>query len=66
MDHWRDEAAFGAFRRDFAAEFEALDSTCADLTRREAHLGDFELVGQVEDPDGQVPRFGSEPLPGSS
>lgn len=44
VDHWRDEAALAAFRRDFAAEFEALDGACAHLTRRETHLGDFEPI----------------------
>jgi catechol 2,3-dioxygenase-like lactoylglutathione lyase family enzyme/heme-degrading monooxygenase HmoA len=46
VDHWRDEAAYLAFRRAFAEEFEALDRACARLTRREAHLGDFEPVAQ--------------------
>ena len=44
VDHWHDEAAYREFRRRFAAEFEALDRACAALTRREAHLGDFESV----------------------
>lgn len=44
VDHWRDADAFRAFRHDCAADFEALDRACADLTRREAHLGDFEPV----------------------
>lgn len=45
VDHWVDEAAYREFRREFAAEFEALDQTCAGLTRHEAHLGDFESAG---------------------
>jgi heme-degrading monooxygenase HmoA/uncharacterized glyoxalase superfamily protein PhnB len=48
VDHWRDEAAYREFRRAFSAEFEALDQACAGLTRREAHLGDYEPV--VEEP----------------
>lgn len=47
VDHWRDEAAFRAFRREFAAEFETLDRACEGLTRREAHLGDFEPVSDA-------------------
>jgi uncharacterized glyoxalase superfamily protein PhnB/heme-degrading monooxygenase HmoA len=47
VDHWLDEAAYRAFRRAFAAEFEALDQTCAGLTRREVHLGDFEPVTEM-------------------
>jgi catechol 2,3-dioxygenase-like lactoylglutathione lyase family enzyme/heme-degrading monooxygenase HmoA len=47
VDHWRDEGAYREFRRAFAAEFEALDRTCAGLTRREAHLGDYEAVAEV-------------------
>jgi heme-degrading monooxygenase HmoA len=44
VDHWHDDAAYREFRQRFAAEFEALDHACAALTRREAHLGDFEPV----------------------
>jgi len=44
VDHWIDEAAYQEFRRQFAAEFQALDQTCAGLTRHEAHLGDLESV----------------------
>ena len=51
VDHWLDEEAFREFRRGFAAEFEALDRTCAALTRREAHLGDFEPVGGQPAPE---------------
>ena len=46
VDHWVDEAAYREFRRDFSAEFEALDRTCGGLTRHEAHLGDFESVAE--------------------
>lgn len=52
VDHWVDEAAYREFRREFAAEFEALDQRCAGLTRHEAHLGDFESV--AEPPAGEV------------
>jgi heme-degrading monooxygenase HmoA len=44
VDQWVDEAAYRKFRREFAAEFQALDQTCAGFTRHEAHLGDFESV----------------------
>jgi predicted enzyme related to lactoylglutathione lyase len=44
VDHWRDEASLAEFRRAFASDFEALDAACARLTRREAHIGDFEPV----------------------
>ena len=47
VDHWLDEAAYREFRRSFAAEFEALDRTCAGLTRREAHLGDYEPIAEA-------------------
>jgi len=46
VDHLLDEAAYREFRRTFAAEFEALDRTCAGLTRREAHLGDYEPIAE--------------------
>lgn len=52
VDHWVDEAAYRTFRREFAAEFEALDQTCAGLTRHEAHLGDLEAVAAA--PAGEV------------
>ena len=52
VDHWLDEPAYRQFRRAFAEEFEALDRTCAGLTRREAHLGDYEPVGTS--PAGEV------------
>ena len=51
VDHWLDAAAFRQFRRDFAAEFDALDRACAGLTRREAHLGDFEPVAERPAPE---------------
>lgn len=51
IDHWRDQDAYRQFRRDLAAEFEALDRTCAGLTRREAHLGDFEPVAAEAAPE---------------
>jgi heme-degrading monooxygenase HmoA len=41
IDHWHSEAAFRDFRRQFAAEFEALDRRCAALTSREGSLGEF-------------------------
>jgi uncharacterized glyoxalase superfamily protein PhnB/heme-degrading monooxygenase HmoA len=52
VDHWLDEAAYREFRRAFAAEFEALDQTCAGLTRREAHLGDYEPI--ADEPPREV------------
>lgn len=47
VDHWFDEAAYREFRREFAADYEALDEACAGLTRHEAHLGDLEPVGEA-------------------
>ena len=44
VDHWQDETAYREFRRQLGSEFEALDQACAGLTRREAHLGDFEPI----------------------
>jgi heme-degrading monooxygenase HmoA len=44
VDQWQDENAFHRFRRDFAAEFEALDRACARLTHRETHLGELDPV----------------------
>ena len=51
VDHWVDVAAYQEFRRAFAADFEALDKTCAGLTRREVHLGDFEPAVEEQAPE---------------
>jgi heme-degrading monooxygenase HmoA len=68
LDHWADETAYLEFRRGFAAEFEALDQTCAGITRREAHLGDLEpvaghLAPEVESIVPILPVRGSDSLP---
>jgi heme-degrading monooxygenase HmoA len=41
IDRWRSEAAYLAFRADFASEYAALDQACAQLTTHEASLGRF-------------------------
>jgi len=41
IDVWRDAASHDAFRRDFAAEYEALDRQCQGLTESERCLGRF-------------------------
>jgi heme-degrading monooxygenase HmoA len=42
IDRWESEAAFEEFRRQFAAEYEALDRQCEGLTQTEAKIGIFE------------------------
>ena len=44
VDRWRSEAAYRAFRTDFAAEYAALDRECEALTRDECALGSFTEV----------------------
>jgi len=44
VDRWRSQAAFATFRSRFAAEFEALDARCEELTLEERELGRFEPV----------------------
>jgi hypothetical protein len=45
VDHWESRAAFDAFRKAFAREFEALDARCARWTARESETGRFEPRG---------------------
>ena len=42
IDRWTSAAAYRAFRNRFAAEYDALDATCAGWTEREKLLGEFE------------------------
>jgi heme-degrading monooxygenase HmoA len=42
IDRWESAAAFEEFRRQFAAEYEALDRDCEDLTQTETKIGIFE------------------------
>jgi heme-degrading monooxygenase HmoA len=51
IDHWRSEAAFRKFRREFMAEFEALDRECGALTLREA------LLGELRPASAELPRL---------
>ena len=43
IDTWSSAEAHAAFRRQFEAEFEQLDATCAAFTRSERHVGDFDV-----------------------
>lgn len=42
VDVWESEAAYQSFKKKFAAEFEALDKYCENLTEREVLVGRFE------------------------
>jgi len=42
IDYWESEAAFAAFRSQFASEFEALDTKFAAWTTSEEEIGRFE------------------------
>ena len=44
VDRWASEDAFRAFRRDFAAEFEALDAECESMTIGETAFGEFDEI----------------------
>lgn len=44
VDIWASEEAFSVFRETFAAEFEALDQRCEELTEKEVRVGRFELL----------------------
>jgi heme-degrading monooxygenase HmoA len=41
VDRWQSEAAYRAFRADFAAQYAALDRDCERLTQAERALGSF-------------------------
>lgn len=45
LDHWDSEAAFVAFRDQFAKEYEALDAICSACIEGESILGRFESGG---------------------
>jgi heme-degrading monooxygenase HmoA len=45
IDRWESAAAFDAFRRRYAREFEALDRDCEALTTDERPLGSFTEIG---------------------
>jgi heme-degrading monooxygenase HmoA len=45
IDHWDSESAWQAFRAAHAADYEALDRRCAELTEDERAIGLFEPVG---------------------
>jgi hypothetical protein len=44
FDYWESRDERDAFRAEFAAEFEELDSECESLTEAETFIGDFETV----------------------
>ena len=41
VDHWGTREAYERFRRQFGAEYEALDESCCELTDEETPLGNF-------------------------
>jgi len=44
VDQWETEAAYKSFKEKFAAEFEALDQYCENLTESEVQVGRFECL----------------------
>ncbi|MZQ99700.1 MAG: hypothetical protein GT601_18700 [Acidaminobacter sp.] len=44
VDVWESEAAYNTFKKKFAAEFEALDKYCENLTECEVLVGRFESI----------------------
>jgi heme-degrading monooxygenase HmoA len=45
LDYWESEAAWRAFRLQFATEYQAIDARCEGLTASESEIGRFEPVG---------------------
>ncbi|OGT56103.1 MAG: hypothetical protein A3E01_17710 [Gammaproteobacteria bacterium RIFCSPHIGHO2_12_FULL_63_22] len=41
IDRWQDEEAYSGFRRQFGADYAALDSECEALTIEETFIGAF-------------------------
>lgn len=52
VDRWVSQAAFDQFRRDFAAEYEALDMQLEGLTNHEARIGAFRAKFSDVMPEG--------------
>jgi heme-degrading monooxygenase HmoA len=46
VDRWQSEAAYRAFRADFAVQYAALDRDCERLTQTEHALGSFTELGR--------------------
>lgn len=44
VDMWSDRAAYDAFRRDHAAEYQKLDAECAAFTSTNRCIGIFEMI----------------------
>ena len=44
MDFWMSKEAYEQFKMQHAAEYEAIDLRCEDLTEQERELGKFERV----------------------
>jgi hypothetical protein len=42
LDYWTSRGAFPKFKQAHAAEYEALDQQCENLTEREVMVGEFE------------------------
>ena len=49
IDHWESAAAQRVFRKQFAAEFAAIDRACEQLTESETLIGHFTLATRMED-----------------
>jgi quinol monooxygenase YgiN len=45
IDQWVSQISCAAFRIDFAAEFESLDTQCENYTETERQIGSFSRVG---------------------
>ena len=44
IDRWASREAYAAFKRDFAARYDALDEQVGDLSRRETYIGLFDEI----------------------
>jgi heme-degrading monooxygenase HmoA len=44
MDFWSSQTVYENFKAQHAAEYQAIDCKCADLTEQERRLGEFERV----------------------
>ena len=45
VDIWKSAAAFRSAKRQWEAEYHALDALCGNFTTRERHIGSFTLRG---------------------
>jgi heme-degrading monooxygenase HmoA len=52
LDYWTSQEAYEAFRKQYHAEYRAIDQECEALTESEAELGSLERVAPISEAAG--------------